>query len=889
MIRQFGFTWIAIWGLLTGYGLFFSSLSVRAQGENGMRVQSGNAVHSENTMQKGNTVPAQAADKLISLKLKGETLPDALKRIEKAGGKSILFTYNGTESYRVTADIREKTEREAINIVLSKKPFICIEREEYFVVQRKRSEKGISAEGTVYDEHGAPLPYVNVLVLAPDSSFLAGSVTEEDGTFRLPPVAGEDCLLKATYVGYQPQIIPCQKENSIRLQPDAELLKEVVVTASRPMIERIDGVLTANVAGTPLSLMGSAKDMISHLPFVTGSDDEYTVLGRGTPEIYINNRKVRDITELNRLQADEILSAEIITTPGVQYGSSVGAVIRLRTIRRRGQGMSSSFYADYSQGHAPIANEGLSLNYRTGGLDIFVKTDFAEVNNYDGASITLQNIYASSEWNQSIEHTDKQTYRTFNGQVGFNYEVNQDQSFGIRYMPGTNIGYSNASSESTTLVLQDGKEVDRLHSLQRTKARTGWWQGVNGYYNGTFGKWNIDFNADYYSNRDHISQYAENNGTEDAASSNRVRNYLYAAKLLITAPLWKGKLSFGTEETFTERHDIFLQNGFSADADDRIRQTMLSGFIDYSLPLGKFNFSAGLRYEFQQTDYSEKGIHQDAQSPTYRDWIPVVSIRYTSGDWFLDLSHRTLKFNPDYAMLSSAVTYKNKYAYLSGDPFLVPQIHRGVFLTGGWKWINFNAWYHHSWDMYTSYAKPYDDIKHPGVMLLGMASVPHTNQYGGSIIFSPKIGIWQPKFTSAVEWYDSDATPIGITQHWNEPLFIFDFDNNFSLSKGWFFNIHGVLYTATKQSYAILKTKGRVDAQLTKSFFKDQSLKISLMAKDIFHTAYHNFNIYGKQTYRASRNYPDQQRIGLRLSYQFNATKSKYKGTGAGESEKSRL
>lgn len=115
-----------------------------------------------------------------------------------------------------------------------------------------------------------------------------------------------------------------------------------------------------------------------------------------------------------------------------------------------------------------------------------------------------------------------------------------------------------------------------------------------------------------------------------------------------------------------------------------------------------------------------------------------------------------------------------------------------------------------------------------------MASVPHTNQYGGSIIFSPKIGIWQPKLTSAVEWYDS--------------------------SKGWFFNIHGVLYTATKQSYAILKTKGRVDAQLTKSFFKDQSLKISLMAKDIFHTAYHNFNIYGKQTYRASRNYPDQHR-----------------------------
>lgn len=820
MIRQFGFTWIAIWGLLTVYGLFFSSLSVQAQGENGMRVQSGNAVHSENAMQKGNTVPAQAADKLISLKLKGETLPDALKLIEKAGGKSILFTYNGTESYRVTADIREKTEREAINIVLSKKPFICIEREEYFVVQRKRSEKGISAEGTVYDEHGAPLPFVNVLVLAPDSSFLAGSVTEEDGTFRLPPVAGEDCLLKATYVGYQPQIIPCQKQNTIRLQPDAELLKEVVVTANRPLIERKDGVLIANVAGTPLSLMGSAKDMISHFPFVTGFDGEYTVIGRGTPDIYINGRKVRDITELNRLQAFEILSAEIITTPGVQYGSSVGAVIRLHTIRQRGQGMSGSFYADYLQGHVPNATEGISLNYRTGGLDIFMKSDFAEFNNY-GTGTTLQEIYASSEWNQSTTYKSKQTYRTFNGELGFNYEIDPDQSFGMRYLPGTNIGYSNAFAESSTLVLQDGKEVDRLQSLQQTKARTGWWQGVNGYYNGTFGKWNIDFNADYYSNRDRIGQNAENNGTEAATSSNRVRTHLYAAKLLITAPLWKGKLSFGTEETFTNRHDVFLQNGFSADADDRIRQTMLAGFFDYSLPLGKFNFSAGLRYEFQQTDYYEKGIHQDGQSPTYRDWIPVVSVHYTSGNWFLALSHRTLKFSPDYSMLSSAVTYRNKYGYSRGDPFLVPQIHRAILLDGGWKWINFNLYYDHIWNMYTRYTCPYDDVNHPGVLLFRMASIPHTNRYGASIILSPKIGIWQPKFTGAIDWYDSRTAPIGITQHWNEPRLCFDLDNNFSFPKGWFFNIHGMIATAAKQSYGIHKTEGRVDAQLTKSFFKD--------------------------------------------------------------------
>ena len=82
---------------------------------------------------------AQTAIKKFSLELKNESLPEALKQLEKAGGKNILFTYNGTESYRVTVSIREKTEREAIDLVLAGKPFLCIEREEYFVVQRKKS------------------------------------------------------------------------------------------------------------------------------------------------------------------------------------------------------------------------------------------------------------------------------------------------------------------------------------------------------------------------------------------------------------------------------------------------------------------------------------------------------------------------------------------------------------------------------------------------------------------------------------------------------------------------------------------------------------------------------------------------------------------------------
>lgn len=72
--------------------------------------------------------------KKLSIELRDKPLPAALKLIEKEGGKNIIFSYNETEGYRVTASIRQKTEIEAIGIVLNSTPFICKEREAYFVI-----------------------------------------------------------------------------------------------------------------------------------------------------------------------------------------------------------------------------------------------------------------------------------------------------------------------------------------------------------------------------------------------------------------------------------------------------------------------------------------------------------------------------------------------------------------------------------------------------------------------------------------------------------------------------------------------------------------------------------------------------------------------------------
>ena len=240
-------------------------------------------------------------------------------------------------------------------------------------------------------------------------------------------------------------------------------------------------------------------------------------------------------------------------------------------------------------------------------------------------------------------------------------------------------------------------------------------------------------------------------------------------------------------------------------------------------------------------------------------------------------------------MLRSAVNYESKYYYSNGYPNMKPQKHHYFTLSGSYQWIHAEIYFDKVYDMYTSYFKPYNDETHPGVVLRTQGSIPVTYDYGANLQMAKKIGCWQPQLTAGVGWFESNGSSLGIKEYWNEPKFTFRLSNNFNFSNGWFFNLNGDISTAAKQSYAHFKTMGRINARLSKSFLKDDALTVTITANDILHTGYRYFNVYGDRTYSESTLYFDNQRIGIQLSYKFNATKSKYKGTGAGQSEKSRL
>ena len=699
---------------------------------------------------------------------------------------------------------------------------------------------------------------------------------------------GVSYKLRASFIGYATATQTIGSKNLIQLVPDAQALEEVTITAERPLIEPSANGLKANVVGTSLAKMGTASEMLSHLPFVTGKDGSYTVLGHGTPEIYINNRKVRDTGELDRLRADEIVSAEVITVPGAHYAADVPAVIRIRTIKQRGQGWSGSLASKYDRGHKARGYEQVKLNYRTGGLDIF-GSGYVTRSTFYGNSTSDDRLEASSVWDMHTQTLRNRKLDYFYGTLGFNYDFNERHSIGVRYEPNTLLNNHYNHVYADVIVKKDGEFLEEIKTVQENETKPQWSHSLNGYYVGSVGKWQVDVNADYYFGRAETLQTITNNGEEAAESTSKVRNYLYAVKAVASSPIGKGHFSIGTEETFTNRHDLFLQSGFSADANNHVKQSLWSVFADYSLPLGKWSFSAGFRYEYQKTDYYENNIYKEEQSPTYNDFIPTLSANYRNGDWNLTLSYKNYKENVPYSILTNAINYRSKYEYMTGDPLLPKQTSDRLSLDTSWKWIYLTTWYQYVKNSLTTVTQAYNDETHPGVTIIDRQAIPESYSYGTMLTLAPRFGIWQPQLTTGVSFWDSDLEAIGINYDWNDPYWYVILDNTFTLSKGWFINLQATYVPKFKQGSADKKAMGVVDFRLSKSFLKDDALSVTLTANDIFHTQHNAMTAYSIGTSTTFTEYYDHQRVGITLSYKFNATKSKYKGTGAGQSEKSRL
>ena len=768
-------------------------------------------------------------------------------------------------------------------------------------------------KGKVVDANGEPVAYANVAVLSKaDSTVVCGTVTEEDGTFDIV-TKENDGIMMVAMLGYQTIYLKPVNGALITLREDASMLESAMATAIMPKTKLTGEGLQTSVRGSVLENAGTAVDVLEKTPGIIKGQDGLEVIGKGAPLVYINGHKVTDSSELQRLQSNEIQSIEVITNPGAQYDATVRSVVRIRTIRRQGDGFGFNIYAadeqsmPWDKGNDP--NAAFNANYRTGGVDFFAGINYGRYSNLQiselekasfGKTATGEDWLFENKGDLRGEYISQSIY----GNAGINWQIADN------HFTGGKIEWGRALQNdiSTTIhdnVFENGSPLDKLTTISNDHmGETPMHNiGANLYYNGLVAdKLGIDVNFDYYGNGDSTTSLAEevSESAEDATVSSlgKSKGRMYAAKAVLSYPIWLGQLQAGTEETFSRRSDEYYISGVSIPASKSfVKENIYAGFATYGLMLPKVGMiNAGVRYEY--VDYSfEDALAPDADiKRNYSNWFPSVSYAGTAGPVQVMFNYSAKTRRPNYGYLSGIIRYNSRYIWESGNVQLQPEFSHDFSATATWQFITLMVNYSRTDDAIMTWSAPYNN---EGVVLVRPKNIETPYRKMSAFVnLTPTIGIWNMNYTVGImpQWLTinapdpREASGYRKTTFNNKPLCFAELHNTFTVKGGWQFELGtNVVTSGYTENLFIRNTYCNVSAAIQKKLLADESLVLRLEGQDLAGLAHYDADSdFGSHTIRQN-NFIDNQRIKFSIRFNFNTAQSKYRGTGAGSDSKSRM
>ncbi len=745
--------------------------------------------------------------------------------------------------------------------------------------------------GKVVDETGQPTSFANVVLLdASDSAFVAGTTTDDYGLFTLEGSTAKP-IIKISYLGFKTKFIDHVQTDlgTIMLEPEETMLGEVVVKGQRPAFKLTTEGLKTEVENTLLSKVGTAKAVLENLPGVQRKKDGLEVFGKGTPLIYINGRKLQNQTELDQISSEDIQSVELITSPGAKYDATVESVILIKTKRPQGEGFSFNTQASYYVGEGPDLALGLNWNYRHQGLDVFGSVWYNDDRYLENDDFDFD-VQADTTWRMN-EHSDINTHNnSIYTSAGVNYIFNDNHSMGFRY--DTKSFFLNRSRGTFTAdVMANGDFYDHLENGMHMSSKFNMPHTLNAYYNGKVGKTSIDFNTDYVFHKERKSQLNDEVSQEwesrTVTSTSVIRNQLWAAKLVLSWPLWGGNLQVGSEYDHTRRNDDYInpeQVVPTSFTEQKERNYIF--FAEYGHPLPFGQLKVGLRNENVNTDYYSQGVHMAEQSRNYHHFFPSVGLMARAGDVQLMLNYAMKIKRPGYWQMRGSVTYANRFTWDSGNPLLKPTINNEVSFMAMYKWVNLMLAYKHDRDVIVNVAHEMPGSE--ATTLMTTDNVDHKDAMRVMLTFSPRFGLYQPSLTLGVikEWIKIPS-PVGFISPKN-PAWIAQFSNNFQILPTLTANVNfNFTSRGDMENVTISEPLYLLDIGATKTFLNDR-LSIQVTGHNLLDSQEHYKLRYGLRTMCQTQR-RDVREVEFTVRYKFNAAQNKYKGTGAGTSEKERF
>jgi len=273
--------------------------------------------------------------------------------------------------------------------------------------------------GMALNDAGQPLPSATVrLINVNDTTKYISVLANDNGRFRFEKVEPGNYLLRITAVGYnefKKMVVISDTQldlGNLELQKLGKTLKEVTVTASKPLIEQRLGMSVYNVSADPMSLGKSLADIATNLPGVSqNAAGALTIDGESQVVVMVNGRKsnVNASELLRQISPANVERLELITGADPRYVSITGAAVLnivLKKNKQNGTNGNASLMAS-SLGSVNIA---FNINRYRGKSNVYLflsSDDKFNQNqlNYTRQLTTTGDLFFATDTKSKIHHS----------------------------------------------------------------------------------------------------------------------------------------------------------------------------------------------------------------------------------------------------------------------------------------------------------------------------------------------------------------------------------------------------------------------------------------------------------------------------------------------------
>ena len=558
----------------------------------------------------------------------------------------------------------------------------------------------------ISSEDKTPIPLANIVLLAQDSSFIAGGVTDELGRYSITTEQGKvPQWIRATCIGYEDLLRPISRYPregaEIILEVQTNQLQDVTVRAKRKAFKLKDGAFVANVSAVPsLRNSGSIDNLLNRIPFVQGSGGSFSVLGTGgEATLYLDGQRVQDASILQHLRSQDIASVEVINTPGAQYKASTNSVIKIHTIKKQNMtSFSASQYAllqnrlsSYTGVNVAHSNARAYWSFNAGYSHTAMASGNSDYYSMPNGSGDLLETFSSSDM------TNRSDF--FMGGLGLNISPAKETNIG--FVSNLKVGAVKFDYASEGLIHKESGIV-RLNTPYTSQIDSRPYKSTSSlYYNGKIGATSVNVTDEILLGSGTNTSIYDEAGTSAHAQTKGAQRYgMNSLMLSFQTPVKGVKLGYGAELalSFNKNELQQTEQGIVTDVISstvKNGQTLLGTFVDVRAQWLGLSWYAGLRYEYEASSYTQNGMRVIRQKPSPHFLSPSFSLSYSGEDLQATLSYRKSLHRPAYSSLNNFTLLENQYVYQQGSPFLLNETNDALQLLGTYKTLSFSASYNY--------------------------------------------------------------------------------------------------------------------------------------------------------------------------------------------------